>query len=149
MPSEQQADGPPRATPPIRVLLAKPGLDGHFRGVATVGAALRNAGMEVIYTGPRQTPEQIAAAAIAEDVDLVGLNVMTLSAARVVERLREALAARGAEEAFPIVIGGIIKPSDAQWLREHGVDGIFGPGTPMTQIVQFVRELVAGGSDGA
>lgn len=123
------------------MLLAKPGLDGHFRGVATVGAALRNAGMEVIYTGPRQTPEQIARAAVAEDVDVIGLNIMTMSAARVVERLHQALADAGAADDFHIVVGGIIKPADVQWLREHGIEGVFGPGTPMSQIITFVREL--------
>jgi methylmalonyl-CoA mutase C-terminal domain/subunit len=130
-------------------LLAKPGLDGHFRGVATVGAALRNAGMEVIYTGPRQTPDQIASAAIAEDVDVIGLNIMTMSAARTVERVLQALADAGVAGEFGMVVGGIIKPADAHWLREHGISGVFGPGTPMSRIVGHVEELALRRSDGA
>jgi methylmalonyl-CoA mutase, C-terminal domain len=126
----------------IRVLLAKPGLDGHFRGVATVGAALRDAGMEVVYTGPRQTPEQIVAAAFAEDVAVIGLNVMTTSAARVVRRLFDLLAQAGADDDYLVVVGGIVKPSDVAWLREHGVDGVFGPGTPMAEIIDFIRARV-------
>jgi methylmalonyl-CoA mutase, C-terminal domain len=126
----------------IRVLLAKPGLDGHFRGVATVGAALRNAGMEVVYTGPRQTPEQIVAAAFAEDVRVIGLNIMTMSAARVVQRLFDLLAEAGAQDDFLVVVGGIIKPSDIGWLKEHGVDGVFGPGSAMADIVEFIRQRV-------
>jgi methylmalonyl-CoA mutase, C-terminal domain len=126
----------------IRVLLAKPGLDGHFRGVATVGAALRDAGMEVVYTGPRQTPEQIVAAAFAEDVAVIGLNIMTMSAARVVQRLFDLLAEAGARDDYLVVVGGIIKPADVVWLREHGVDGVFGPGTPMARIVEFIRARV-------
>jgi methylmalonyl-CoA mutase, C-terminal domain len=129
----------------IRVLLAKPGLDGHFRGVATVGAALRDAGMEVVYTGPRQTPEQIVAAAFAEDVAVIGLNIMTMSAARVVQRLFDLLAEDDAEDDYLIVVGGIITPADVVWLREHGVHGVFGPGTPMREIVEFIRSQVGEG----
>lgn len=132
----------------IRVLLAKPGLDGHFRGVATVGAALRDAGMEVVYTGPRQTAESIVHAAIAEDVDVIGLNVMTSSSSRVVERLFAVLAEQDARDDFLIIVGGIIKPADRRWLIENGIDGVFGPGTPMTEIVGYLNGRVGVGTNG-
>jgi methylmalonyl-CoA mutase C-terminal domain/subunit len=130
----------------IRVLLAKPGLDGHFRGVAVVGAALRNAGMEVIYTGPRQTVQTIVNAAVAEDVDIIGLNVMTSSSVHVVKNLFEELDSQGLRRDFVVLVGGIVKPSEAEWLRAEGVDGVFGPGTSTKNIVQFVRAAMSGGT---
>ena len=123
----------------IRVLVAKPGLDGHDRGAKVIARALRDAGMEVIYTGLRQTPEQIAEAAVQEDVDVVALSLlsgahMTLMP-RVVELLRE-------KEAGDIVVlgGGVIPPDDAAELKKRGVREIFGPGTTTDAIVSYVRD---------
>ena len=123
---------------PIRVLVAKPGLDGHDRGAKVVAAALRDAGMEVIYTGLHQTPEMIATAAIQEDVDVVGLSVlsgahMTLFP-RVVELLREA----GREDIL-ITGGGIIPKEDMDVLRAMGIGELFGPGTPTTDLIDYIR----------
>jgi methylmalonyl-CoA mutase C-terminal domain/subunit len=139
-PGEQEGMGMARARK-IRVLLAKPGLDGHDRGVKVLALALRDAGMEVIYTGLRQTPEQIAAAAIQEDVDVVGLSC--LSGAhnylfpRVVELLRE-------QEASDILVigGGIIPEHDIPTLKAKGTQEIFGPGTSTAEIVRYIEEHV-------
>jgi methylmalonyl-CoA mutase C-terminal domain/subunit len=123
----------------IRVLVAKPGLDGHDRGAKVIARAFRDAGMEVIYTGLRQTPEQVAEAAIQEDVDVVALSLlsgahMTLMP-RIVELLRE-------KDAGDIVVlgGGVIPPDDAVELKKRGVREIFGPGTPTDTIVEYVRQ---------
>jgi len=130
-------------TRPIRVLIAKPGLDGHDRGAKVVARALRDAGFEVIYTGIRQTAEQIAQAAIDEDVDVVGLS--SLSGAHneffpeVVSLLRE----QGAGDVL-VIGGGVIPPDDAERLREAGIAAIFGPGTPTAEIVAFIRREVMG-----
>lgn len=127
---------------PIRVVVAKPGLDGHDRGIKIVARALRDAGMEVIYTGLHQTPEQIVAAALAEDADAVGLSVLSgahmTQFRRVLDLLRE-------QDASDIVVfgGGIIPPEDITTLAELGVTGIFTPGAPTTEIVQWVRAAVA------
>jgi methylmalonyl-CoA mutase C-terminal domain/subunit len=127
---------------PIRVVVAKPGLDGHDRGVKVVARALRDAGMEVIYTGLHQTPEQVVAAALAEDADAVGLSVLSgahmTQFRRVVELLREA-------DAADIVVfgGGIIPDDDRAALGELGVHGIFTPGTPTADIVAWLTEAVA------
>jgi len=127
---------------PIRVLVAKPGLDGHDRGAKVVARALRDAGMEVIYTGLRQTPEQIAEAALEEDVDVVGLS--SLSGAHrhlfpeVVRRLRE----RGLGDVL-VIGGGIIPAEDEPELREAGVAAVFGPGTATGDIAEFIRRWVA------
>ena len=123
---------------PIRVLVAKPGLDGHDRGAKVVAAALRDAGMEVIYTGLHQTPEMIVAAAVQEDVDVVGLSVlsgahMTLFP-RVVEQLREA----GRGDVL-VTGGGIIPKEDMAELRARGVGDLFGPGTPTTELIEYIR----------
>jgi methylmalonyl-CoA mutase C-terminal domain/subunit len=123
----------------IRVVVAKPGLDGHDRGAKVVARALRDAGMEVIYTGLHQTPEQIVAAVIQEDADAVGLSIhsgahMTLFP-RVVELLRE----RGAGEVV-VFGGGIIPKEDITVLREKGIEEIFTPGTPTTRIIEWLRE---------
>src|SRR5207302_4581619 len=122
----------------IRVLIAKPGLDGHDRGAKVVARALRDAGMEVIYTGIRQTPEMIAEAALQEDVDVVGLSILSGAHLALVPRVVEALRERGVDDAL-IVVGGIIPPEDVPRLEGQGVSGVFGPGTPMDQIVEFVR----------
>ncbi len=127
---------------PIRVVVAKPGLDGHDRGVKVVARALRDAGMEVIYTGLHQTPEQIVAAALAEDADAVGLSVLSgahmTQFRRVVELLAEA-------DANDIVVfgGGIIPDADRAALAELGVTGIFTPGTPTSDIVDWLTAAVA------
>ena len=127
----------------VRVLIAKPGLDGHDRGAKIVARALRDAGMEVIYTGLRQTPDTIVEAALQEDVDVVGLSIlsgahMTL-APRVIEGLRES----GLEH-VKVLVGGIIPDEDASELKEMGVAGIFGPGSNTQEIVGFIREQIAG-----
>ena len=127
----------------VRVLIAKPGLDGHDRGAKIVARALRDAGMEVIYTGLRQTPDTIVEAALQEDVDVVGLSIlsgahMTL-APRVIEGLRES----GLEH-VKVLVGGIIPDEDASELKEMGVAGIFGPGSNTQEIAGFIREQIAG-----
>jgi methylmalonyl-CoA mutase C-terminal domain/subunit len=127
---------------PIRVLVAKPGLDGHDRGAKVVAAALRDAGMEVIYTGLHQTPEMIATAAIQEDVDVVGLSVlsgahMTLFP-RVVELLREA----GRDDIL-ITGGGIIPKEDMDALQTRGIARLFGPGTPTSELIDYIRQWFA------
>ena len=129
-------------TRPIRVLVAKPGLDGHDRGAKVVAAALRDAGMEVIYTGLHQTPEMIASAAVQEDVDVVGLSIlsgahMTLFP-RVVELLREA----GRDDVL-ITGGGIIPKEDMDELRRLGVGQLFGPGTPTSELIDYIKEWFA------
>lgn len=125
----------------IRVLMAKPGLDGHDRGARVLTLGLRDEGMEVIYTGLRQTPDKIAQAAIQEDVDVVGLSCLS-GAHRylfpeVVERLRE----RGAQDVM-VIGGGIIAKEDIPFLKEKGIDDIFGPGTPVKEIANYIRENV-------
>lgn len=127
---------------PIRVVVAKPGLDGHDRGIKVVARALRDAGMEVIYTGLHQTPEQIVAAALAEDADAVGLSV--LSGAHMTQ-FRRVLDLLTEQDARDIVVfgGGIIPPDDIAELAELGVTGIFTPGAPTTAIVEWLREAVA------
>ena len=127
---------------PIRVLVAKPGLDGHDRGAKVVAAALRDAGMEVIYTGLHQTPEMIANAAVQEDVDVVGLSIlsgahMTLFP-RVVELLREA----GRDDVL-VTGGGIIPKEDMEALQGNGIGKLFGPGTPTSDLVDYIREWFA------
>jgi methylmalonyl-CoA mutase C-terminal domain/subunit len=126
---------------PRRVVVAKPGLDGHDRGAKIVARALRDAGMEVIYTGLHQTPEQIVATALAEDADAIGLSVLSGAHLTLFTRVLELLAA---EDASDIVVfgGGIIPESDRALLRERGVAGVFGPGTSMAEIVAWVREHV-------
>lgn len=127
----------------IRVLVAKPGLDGHDRGAKVVARALRDAGMEVVYTGLRQTPEMIADAAIQEDVDVVGLSVLSGAHNALVPRVIELLKAGGASDVI-VLVGGIIPDADAPALRAAGVEGIFGPGTSTQDIVRFIVERVNG-----
>lgn len=122
----------------IRVIVAKPGLDGHDRGAKVVARALRDAGMEVIYTGLRQTPEMIAEAALQEDVHAVGLSVLSGAHMALVPRIVELLKANG-QENVGIFIGGIIPDEDVPRLREMGVAGVYGPGTRTDDIVQDIQ----------
>src|SRR6059036_2231097 len=122
----------------IRVLIAKPGLDGHDRGAKVIARALRDAGMEVIYTGLRQTPEMIAAAALQEDADVVGLSILSGAHNHIAPRLMDLLHAKGLDDVL-VVIGGIIPDVDISKLKEIGVKGIFLPGTPMQEIVEFIN----------
>ena len=124
---------------PIRVLVAKPGLDGHDRGAKVVAAALRDAGMEVIYTGLHQTPEMIATAAIQEDVDVVGLSILSGAHMTLFPRVRELLHEQGREDIL-ITGGGIIPKEDMDALREQGVGRLFGPGTPTSDLISYIRE---------
>lgn len=125
----------------IRVLMAKCGLDGHDRGVKVVARALRDAGMEVIYTGLHQTVEHVAAAAIQEDVDVIGLSVLSGAHMTIFPRLLALLRERGAEEIL-LVGGGTILPEDIQALKAMGVAEVFGPDTPLQDIVGFIRGTV-------
>jgi methylmalonyl-CoA mutase C-terminal domain/subunit len=121
----------------IRVVIAKPGLDGHDRGAKVIARALRDAGMEVIYTGLRQTPEQIVAAAMQEDADVIGLSILSGAHMHIGPRLRQLLAAKDLNDVM-VVVGGIIPDVDIPKLREIGVKGIFLPGTPMQEIIDFI-----------
>jgi methylmalonyl-CoA mutase, C-terminal domain len=125
----------------VRILVAKPGLDGHDRGIKIVARALRDAGMEVIYTGLHQTPDQIAAAAIQEDVDAVGLSCLSGAHMTLFPRVVQLLAEQGAEEIL-VFGGGIIPDSDVPKLKDAGIAEIFTPGTPTGAIVEWVREHV-------
>ncbi len=125
----------------IRILVAKPGLDGHDRGAKVVARALRDAGFEVIYTGLHQTPEMIAAAAVQEDVDAVGLSIMSGAHNTLFPAVLEALSARGGQD-IVVFGGGIVSAADAQSLRERGVGAIFTPGAPLEDIIRWVNENV-------
>ncbi|MBI2879890.1 MAG: cobalamin B12-binding domain-containing protein [Candidatus Rokubacteria bacterium] len=127
----------------IRVLVGKPGLDGHDRGAKIVARALRDAGMEVIYTGLHQTPEQIVATAIQEDVDAIGLSILSGAHNYLFGRVMELLKERGVED-VAVFGGGIIPPEDVQSLKSIGVRAIFTPGTSTQEIVRFVRGSVRG-----
>jgi methylmalonyl-CoA mutase C-terminal domain/subunit len=127
----------------IRVLVAKPGLDGHDRGAKVVARALRDAGMEVIYTGLRQTPEMVAEAALQEDVDVIGLSILSGAHMALVPRVLELLKANG-QEHVRVFLGGIIPDEDASRLMEIGVVGIYGPGTLTEDIIRDVRQAVLG-----
>ena len=122
----------------IRVVIAKPGLDGHDRGAKVIARALRDAGMEVIYTGLRQTPEQIVSAALQEDADVIGLSILSGAHNHICPRVMELLGAQGLDDVL-VVVGGIIPDVDIPKLREMGVKGIFLPGTPMQEIVEFIQ----------
>ena len=125
----------------IRALVAKPGLDGHDRGVKVVARALRDAGMEVIYTGLRQTPAMIAEAALQEDVDVVGLSVLSGAHMVLLPRIVESLRENGMDDVL-VIVGGIIPDEDVPLLKEAGVHGVFGPGTLTDDIVKFIHEHV-------
>ncbi len=122
----------------LRVVIAKPGLDGHDRGAKVIARALRDAGMEVIYTGLRQTPEMIASAALQEDADVIGLSILSGAHNHIVPRLMDLLKARGLDDVL-VVIGGIIPDVDIPKLHDIGVKGIFLPGTPMQAIIDFIN----------
>jgi methylmalonyl-CoA mutase C-terminal domain/subunit len=126
----------------IRILLAKPGLDGHDRGAKVVARALRDAGLEVIYTGLRQTPEMIAEAALQEDVDVVGLSILSGAHMALVPRILELLKANG-QDKVKIFVGGIIPDEDIPVLQEMGVLGVYGPGTITDDIVRDVMGSVS------
>jgi methylmalonyl-CoA mutase, C-terminal domain len=123
---------------PIRVLVAKPGLDGHDRGAKVIARALRDAGMEVIYTGLRQSPEMIVNAAVQEDVDCVGLSILSGAHNVIVPRVLALLKERGAGDIL-VVLGGTIPGQDIASLKEQGVAEVFGPGTPLESTVAFIR----------
>lgn len=126
----------------IRVLVAKPGLDGHDRGAKVVARALRDAGMEVIYTGLRQTPEMIAEAALQEDVDMVGLSILSGAHMALAPRILELLKNNG-QEHVKVFIGGIIPDEDAPRLKELGIAGVYGPGASTELIVSDIREALS------
>ena len=125
----------------IRVVVAKPGLDGHDRGAKIIARALRDAGMEVIYTGLHQTPEQIVETAIQEDADAIGISILSGAHMTLVPRILELLRDSGAEDVI-VVVGGTIPADDADELKQQGVAGVFGPGATTTEIVDFVKGAV-------
>src|SRR5437016_9818676 len=127
----------------IRVLVGKPGLDGHDRGARVIAAALRDAGMEVVYTGLRATVPAIAAAAVQEDVDVIGLSILSGAHESICRRLREELDRR--EARIPIIVGGIIPAADHEKLEQFGVAAVFGPESPLAAVVEAVRAVAAGG----
>ena len=122
----------------IRVVIAKPGLDGHDRGAKVIARALRDAGMEVIYTGLRQTPEQIASAALQEDADVIGLSILSGAHNHIAPRLMELLRQKGLDDVL-VLVGGIIPDVDIPNLKAIGVKGIFPPGTSMQEIIDFIN----------
>jgi methylmalonyl-CoA mutase C-terminal domain/subunit len=126
----------------IRVLVAKPGLDGHDRGAKVVARALRDAGMEVIYTGIRQTPEMIVEAALQEDVDVVGLSILSGAHMALCPRVVELLHAQDMDDVV-VLVGGIIPDEDIEPLKQCGVKGVFGPGTHTGAIIEFIRAQTA------
>jgi len=132
---------PPHHQPRLRVLIAKPGLDGHDRGAKVICRALRDAGMEVIYTGLRRTPEEIVNAAIQEDVDLIGLSILSGAHNVLFPRIMNLLRKRGASD-IPVIAGGIIPEKDIPRLKKIGLAEIFLPGTPTQEIIQWVREHI-------
>ncbi len=125
----------------IRVLVAKPGLDGHDRGAKVVARALRDAGMEVIYTGLRQTPEMIVRAAVDESVDVIGLSILSGAHMALFPRIMELLREEGADDII-VIGGGIIPEDDVPELKKAGIAEIFGPGTPLNEIVDFIKDHV-------
>jgi methylmalonyl-CoA mutase C-terminal domain/subunit len=125
----------------IRVLIAKPGLDGHDRGAKVIARALRDAGMEVIYTGLRQTPEQIVNAAVQEDADVIGVSILSGAHLTLCPRLMELAREQGLDDVL-VVVGGIIPDEDIPKLKQEGIAEVFLPGTVMEDIVSFIREHV-------
>jgi len=123
---------------PIRVLVAKPGLDGHDRGAKVVAAALRDAGMEVIYTGLHQTPEMIATAAVQEDVDVVGLSILSGAHMTLIPRVLDLLREQGRDDVL-VTGGGIIPREDMDALEARGTGRLFGPGTPTSELIEYIR----------
>jgi methylmalonyl-CoA mutase cobalamin-binding domain/chain len=129
----------------IRVVVAKAGLDGHDRGAKIIARSLRDAGMEVIYTGIRQTPERVVGIALQEDADVIGLSILSGAHLAICERLFECLREQGIEDVV-VVVGGTVPRDDAEQLRALGVRGVFGPGTPIDEIVDFIRREVGRGA---
>ena len=127
---------------PIRVLVAKPGLDGHDRGAKVVAAALRDAGMEVVYTGLHQTPEMIATAAVQEDVDVVGLSILSGAHMTLFPRVRKLLEEMGRPDTL-VTGGGIIPPEDMAALQQLGIGKLFGPGTPTSDLIEYIKSWAA------
>ena len=127
---------------PIRVLVAKPGLDGHDRGAKVVAAALRDAGMEVIYTGLHQTPEMIATAAVQEDVDVIGLSILSGAHMTLIPRVKQLVSAQGRNDIL-ITGGGIIPREDMDSLQAQGIGRLFGPGTPTSDLINYIKEWFA------
>jgi methylmalonyl-CoA mutase, C-terminal domain len=138
----EEKSGSAGPTVPIRVLVAKPGLDGHDRGAKVIARGLRDAGMEVIYTGLRQTPEMIVSAAVQEDVHVIGLSILSGAHNAIVPRVAALLKERGADDIL-LVVGGTIPEQDIEFLKSQGVAAIFGPGTPLDETVKFIRANVA------
>ena len=132
----------------LRVVIAKPGLDGHDRGAKVIARALRDAGMEVIYTGLRQTPEQIVSAALQEDADVIGLSILSGAHNHIAPRLMALLKEKGLDDVL-VLIGGIIPDVDIPGLEAIGVKGIFQPGTPMQKIIDFINANAGRDSDGS
>ena len=125
----------------IRVLVAKPGLDGHDRGAKVIARALRDAGMEVIYTGLRQTPEMIVNSALQEDVDVIGLSILSGAHNAIVPRVNALLHQNKMDDVL-LLVGGIIPEQDFDLMKKAGVSGIFNPGTPIDEIVEFIRKNI-------
>ncbi len=125
----------------IRVLVAKPGLDGHDRGAKVIARALRDAGMEVIYTGLRQTPEMIVTASLQEDVDVIGLSILSGAHNAIVPRVNELLKQNKMDDVL-LLVGGIIPDVDVENLKKAGVSAVFQPGTPMDDIITFIKSHV-------
>ena len=133
---------------PIRVLVAKPGLDGHDRGAKVVAAALRDAGMEVVYTGLHQTPEMIASAAVQEDVDVVGLSILSGAHMTLFPRVRQLLSDQGRPDVL-VTGGGIIPKDDMDALQAQGIGQLFGPGTPTSSLIDYIEAWAAAHLDAA
>jgi methylmalonyl-CoA mutase C-terminal domain/subunit len=131
----------------LRILIAKPGLDGHDRGAKVIARALRDAGMEVIYTGLRQTPEMIAEAALQEDVDAIGLSILSGAHMTLVPKVVELVRGQGLKK-VPILVGGIIPDEDVPHLHQAGVSAIFGPGTNTQDVIKAFNEAVTTARDG-
>ena len=132
----------PAATPPYRILVAKPGLDGHDRGALVVARALRDAGFEVIYTGLRRTPEEIVEAALQEDVEAIGVSILSGAHRPLVRRILDGLAERGLAD-VPVFVGGLIPDRDVGHLREMGVAEVFGPDTPTSEAARALGSRLA------
>jgi methylmalonyl-CoA mutase C-terminal domain/subunit len=126
---------------PIRVLVAKPGLDGHDRGAKVIARALRDAGMEVVYTGLRQTPEMIVNAALQEDVQVIGLSILSGAHNAIAPRVMALLKEKGMTDVI-VIVGGIVPDEDAAELKRQGVAAVFQPGSPLQSIVEFIRSSV-------
>lgn len=124
---------------PIRVLVAKPGLDGHDRGAKVIARALRDAGMEVIYTGLRQTPEQIVATAVQEDVDVVSMSILSGAHGYLLPKIVELLKVEGVYDEMLVIGGGVIPNDDIPMLKEAGIEAVFTPGTPTDETIEFIR----------